>query len=312
VGRNLLHNGLFNVQQRGAGGWTTSVYTADRWQANISLDTTNFGIQAITDAGRSQIGDEAAVSALACTFTGNAGAGSYTFQTQHIESVRRLGGKTVIVSFWANASAALRFGVSTAQNFGTGGTPSATLNQNGQAVTLSATWTRYSVVATIPSTAGMTLGTNGNDYTALYLWYSNGTASLAAASGNIGVQSGTINIWGVQLEVLPPGAPQQPTTLEKLDPRMDLANCQRFFIALNIVIGGWTNAATGPTTVNMQPFPTTMRTAPTVGAGATWTLSNAAVTIGASYRDGIAYNIATSAAGPYYAGNTMQPFSADL
>ncbi|HEY2416400.1 MAG TPA: hypothetical protein VGH84_00655, partial [Steroidobacteraceae bacterium] len=32
VGRNLLHNALFNVAQRGAGPWTTSgAITMDRW-----------------------------------------------------------------------------------------------------------------------------------------------------------------------------------------------------------------------------------------------------------------------------------------
>ena len=39
VGRNLIHNALFTVAQRGAGPWTATGYTADRWYAAYSNDT---------------------------------------------------------------------------------------------------------------------------------------------------------------------------------------------------------------------------------------------------------------------------------
>ncbi|HEY2417586.1 MAG TPA: hypothetical protein VGH84_06675 [Steroidobacteraceae bacterium] len=224
VGRNLLHNPLFNVQQRGQGPWTTTSYTLDRWQLAMSLDTVNVSTLAISDAQRAAIGDEQAYFAPVNTFTGNAGAGAYNFIRQPIEGLRRLAGKTVTVSFWAwDSAGALRLGVSLLQLFGTGGSPSPVVAMNGIAVTLSTTPTRYSATFNVPSASGKTLGTNGDDCTYVNLWYSSGATNNTAAGG-IGVQSGTINLWGVQLEI---GSVATP--LEKPDPRYDLSNCQRFY-----------------------------------------------------------------------------------
>jgi hypothetical protein len=48
--------------------------------------------------------------------------------------------------------------------------------------------------------SGKTLGSNNDSFTGLEFFYSSGATNNAIA-GNIGVQSGTINIWGVQLEI---------------------------------------------------------------------------------------------------------------
>ena len=101
VGRNLLHNALFNVAQRGAGGFTATGYTIDCWALGLTLDTANVNPVAAADADRAGIGDEAATTLLANTFTGNAGASAATIVYQPIENVRRLAGKTVTASFWA-------------------------------------------------------------------------------------------------------------------------------------------------------------------------------------------------------------------
>src|SRR5215471_2013570 len=202
VGRNVLHNGLFNVQQRGNPGWSTTGYTADRWLINTNTDTVGVNMPPQSDAGRAAIGDESIAFVFQNVFTGT--AGGYNYAEQRIENVRRLAGKTVTLSFWAFSSApTLRLGANLAQFFGTGGSPSAQVNVVGQAVTIGANnaWapTRFALTFTMPSIAGMTLGTNGNDYTGLHLWFSAG--SVGANSGNIGQQSGTIAIAGVQLEV---------------------------------------------------------------------------------------------------------------
>ena len=120
IGRNLLHNPLFNVMQRGLGRFTGNGYTADRWLLSVILDTVNFSISPATDSNRTQIGDEAAANYLGGIFTGNSGTTANTYIEQRIESVQRLSGKTVTVSFWANASSALKLGVNMAQVFGTG------------------------------------------------------------------------------------------------------------------------------------------------------------------------------------------------
>src|SRR4029078_10881837 len=59
VGRNLIHNPLFNVAQRGTGPWSiTNTYTADRWIQSLTGGTISTRIGAIIDANRVQIGDE--------------------------------------------------------------------------------------------------------------------------------------------------------------------------------------------------------------------------------------------------------------
>lgn len=259
VGRNLIHNPMFAVAQRGAGPWTVSgAYTLDRWTLILNLDTASVTRGTSVDSDRTQIGDEAATFSLTNTFTGNAGAAAYNFILQRTEDVRRLAGKIVTISFWAVASTGtLKLGVSLDQVFGSGGSPSAQVSVPGTAVALSTGWVRRSVTFTVPSAVGKTIGTNGDSYTSLNFWYSCG-ATYAASAGNIGVQSGTIAIWGVQLEV-----GSVATILEKPDPRYDLSNCSRFYQKhyglQNYVYG---NATAGFS--NGSILATTMRAPPTV------------------------------------------------
>src|SRR5678810_1043983 len=49
VGRNLIHNSMFNVNQRGLGSWTTSgVYTSDRWYMGFSGGTYTASVGALS------------------------------------------------------------------------------------------------------------------------------------------------------------------------------------------------------------------------------------------------------------------------
>jgi hypothetical protein len=249
IGRNFIHNSMFNIQQRGVGPFTTTGYTADRWQIGFIGGTLSTTVQAVSDADRTGIGDESAQFALNSVFTGTAGAGDFIVQNQPMENVRRLANKTVTVSFWANASATLKVGISLDQNFGTGGSPSANVSGNGTAVTIGTAWARYSVTFTLPSTAGKTLGTTANSSsTILLLWLSSGSTN-AVRSGGIGVQSGTVNFWGVQLEVAAAATP-----LEKPDPQVDLAKCQRFYQISQIAFSGY-STATAQTTSSTVYYP---------------------------------------------------------
>ena len=61
VGRNLIHNPMFNIAQRGGGPFTTAgATTLDRWLMTFSGDTLSVATLALSDTDRSQIGDEAA------------------------------------------------------------------------------------------------------------------------------------------------------------------------------------------------------------------------------------------------------------
>jgi hypothetical protein len=259
VGRNLLHNGLFNVAQRGAGPWTTNGYIVDRWASSYNLDTVSVTQNQLNPGGSGLATiDEAAKYVLWSQITGNAGAAAYTTVAQFIEDVARLSNKTITVSFYALAgSGAPKLGVSIDQLFGSGGSPSARVNGNGQSVTLSSTaWARYSLTFTLPSIVGKTLGTNGDHCTGVLFWFSSGATNNVRA-GNIGVQNGSIYLWGVQLEV---GSVASP--LEKLDPRMDLANCQRFYQTVVAYLLSYASA--GNQLGTSVVLPVVMRGTPTV------------------------------------------------
>lgn len=247
VGRNLLHNPMFNVQQGGIGPWgagapTTWVYGPDRWRISVAAagDALSFNIGALNDADRTAIGDEAAVWEMAVTIGGGAGAGNACVGAQAIEGVRRLGGKTVTVSFWAHASTALYLGVSLDQLFGTGGSPSAAVFGTGQRVSVGTSWAHYSLTFAIPSTAGKTLGTNSDDYTQFNLWFSAGS-SFATSSGNVGQMAGGMYLWGMQLEI---GSVATP--LEKIGFADDMTHCLRFYQVGNAGAWGYAAAPAAP------------------------------------------------------------------
>jgi hypothetical protein len=268
VGRNLIHNSMFNIQQRGQGAFTPTPvgYSADRWlQLVQGGDAISTSIYAFGDAGRAVIGDEAALWQLGPAVTGTNTATSQAIIIQYIENVRRLSGKTVTVSFWATGNAALRLGVGLSQIFGTGGSPSPQVTVAGQSVAVTTTWQRFSVTLALPSSAGKTFGTANNDATGLLFWLSCApTNPNAVNSGNVGVQSGTFFLWGVQLEI-----GTQATPLEKPDPQQDLAKCQRFYQGNPGVTTGlysFNSWSAGAWYTISTTFQVRMRAAPTIAS----------------------------------------------
>jgi hypothetical protein len=227
VGRNLINNSMMRVAQRGNGPFTAAGYSLDQWVVYVNADTVSVARGAFGVGGPT--GDEAAQYFLTSSFTGTSGAAAVNGIVQKIENVARLSGKTIIVSFWANTNTAPKLGVNVYQSFGSGGSPStgAYVLATGQQFAIGSTWARYSCAIAIPSIVGKTLGTNGDDHTQFIFFYSSGATNNQIA-GNIGVQSGTINIWGVQVEIAAPGQ-TQPSPLEKPDLATELVRCQRYF-----------------------------------------------------------------------------------
>jgi hypothetical protein len=279
VGRNLIHNSGFTIAQRGAGPFTTQngLWTLDRWNLYTATDTFSVSQVAMADSDRATIGDEAAQFMLRNVFTGNAGAAAFQILYQTIEGVRRLSGKTVTLSFWATASAAgVKLGATLDQAFGSGGSPSATVSGVGQSVTLTAVWARYSLTFSVPSTAGKTLGTNNDNGTIINFCYSSGSNN-AAHYGSPGVQSGTVYLWGVQLEIAQPGQ-TQPTPLEKRDPVYELQQCQRFYQT-----GGFSQQGATQATAVVQAtysLATPMRAPPLITPTYTATVNCSASSVG--------------------------------
>jgi hypothetical protein len=292
VGRNLLHNSLFNVAQRGVGPWTAAGYSADRWALDIYTSSLSTTIIAAVDADRTAIGDEAAQYVFSNVVNGTSGANDYAAVAQKIEGIRRTSGKTVTLSFWARSNSGTPLlGVGFYQSFGSGGSPSSTVTLPGQTVTLSTTWTRYSRTFTMPSAAAKTLGTNGNDRLSMYFWFSAGTGS-AIDSGSVGVQSNTFFLWGVQLEI---GSVATP--LEKPDPQQDLAKCQRFYQIGGGTVGSYAPGV-GTNIYYTQVFQVFMRSAPTVVITPSGGANYSAVAIGTTGQSSFVHAPAAISANP--------------
>lgn len=308
-GRNFLHNSYFNVQQRGAGPWAiasgTGVYTVDRWAGYCINDTLNIAIVGLTDADRSQIGDEAAAASMQLTFTGSATASSFSEYYQSIEGLQRLSGKTISVSFWAKATSGNpRIGISVNQNFGSGGSPSAAVLTKGFLTpALTTTWQRVSGTMTLPSMAGKTLGTAANHCTQLLLVTSDQSGTYTPS---LGVQSGVVQLWGMQLEL---GSTATP--LEKIDPETDWSHCQRFYWVRpnDYIILGY--SVTGLSVYGMHNFPVTMRAQPTITFGSLNYTNCSGLNILGNTIAGFSINaIVTSTSVAYVSGVIMT--SADL
>ena len=268
IGRNYIHNAQFNINQRGATSYTQTppwmVYCPDRWAMILGNtgDSGTLNWLEVSDGGRATIGDESAeMFAQVQNFVGGSGATNVVMFVQRIEDVYRLANKTCMLSFWAYAgTAGLRVGVSWGQDFGAGGSPSAAVSANAAVVTLSTLWVRYTVPITFPSVAGMVLGTTPNtSYSQISFWLSCPPANTASypISGNLGAQSGSASFWGVQLEL-----GSSATPLEHRDPELDLALCQRFFLATFFSIGTYNEG--GQNSAYVQPFPVVMRAGPTL------------------------------------------------
>jgi hypothetical protein len=253
-GRNILLNGRINVQQRGTGPWTvTGYYTADRWQMSVVGDT--FSASVISLPPATIVGDESAAASLQVVVTGGASAGNYTQIVQNTLDAKRTSNKTVTFSFWAKGSAALNVGVYLAQLFGTGGSPSTGVVIAPHTFAVTTTWTRYSCSFTVPSTSGETFGTNNDSSLAVWIGLSSG--STFASQLGVGVQSGTFDFWGLQLEI-----GSTVTALESRSTDDELLRCQYFYALGQIYVSGY--GAAGAGIIASSTYPRTMRAIPTV------------------------------------------------
>jgi hypothetical protein len=268
AGKNKILNGDFSVNQRNFSSETATQYCFDRWffaQAGATLTCTaeTFALGTAPVAGY----ESKNFVRLAVT-TGS----DFARMSQLIESVRTFANQTITVSFYAKGTNPTTDGnlkVYLQQNFGTGGSPSATVTVTEQTFVLTANWVRYSFQFTVPSIAGKTLGTANNDYLAVSI----GQGSAVSAD------AWTLYLWGVQAEAGSVATAFQTATGTI---QGELAACQRYYFRNNASptnyghLGGWAWYTTGTTStaVVITP-PVTMRAAPTsVEYGGTVAITN--------------------------------------
>lgn len=263
--RNAIINGDFRINQRAFSSTTTNgTYGFDRWYLEYSGGTSTYSSQSFTVGSPAVTGYEAATFARVVSASQSLSS-HYTMLVQRIEDVRTFANTPVMISFWAKASSGTpSVAIELQQNFGSGGSPSAQVNTAIGKVILSTSWTRYTVsYSAVPSISGKTIGTTANtSFIGLNLWTSAGS-TYDSRTGTLGLQSATIDFWGIQVE-----RGSVATPFEQRPIGAELALCQRYFQRhsvddSNTYIGSPTGSGSGFIQV---PLIVQMRTAPTFSA----------------------------------------------
>jgi hypothetical protein len=224
AGKNAIINGDFGINQRGFTSTTTNAtYGFDRFLLGTSDGTCTYSAQTFT-AGTAPVAEYEATNFAQIVTTGQTLTSAVTNLQQKIESVRTLAGQTVTFSFWAKANTGTpNVIVNLIQNFGTGGSPSASVTTSGTVQAITTSWARYSSTITLPSISGKTIGTTTDGHLTAVIYVSGGSASAAPT---VGIQSNTFQIWGVQVEAGSTATHFQTATGTK---QGELAACQRYY-----------------------------------------------------------------------------------
>jgi hypothetical protein len=220
MARQAIINGNFDVWQRGT-SFTASGYTADRWIMQRSVASCTTTQQAFT-LGQTDVPLEPRYY-IRNVVTTAASARDYAYLSQRIEGVRSFAGQTVTLSFYAKCGAAKNISVEFAQLFGSGGSPSAPVTAIGVSKkTLTTSWAKYTVTASIPSISGKTLGTDNSDSLWMIIWMDAGS-NYNARTDSLGHQSDTFEIAQVQLCAGNVALPFMPKSYND-----ELRACQRY------------------------------------------------------------------------------------
>jgi hypothetical protein len=222
AGKNKIINGDFGIWQRGTSfipATSADTYLADRFVSYVegSGTTRTISQQTFTPGTAPVAGYEGKFFLrYAQTVGPSAGIGNNLIR-QKIEDVRTFANQTVTFSFWAKAAATTVLdSIKLIQNFGSGGSPSASVTTTlATSVSIGTSWERYTYTATLPSISGKTIGTN-ND-------------SLLEPRINFPLGSGntfTVDTWGWQVEASNTATAFQTATGTL---QGELAACQRYF-----------------------------------------------------------------------------------
>jgi hypothetical protein len=276
AGKNKFINGDFRINQRAFTSTTAtaSTYGFDRWITSSSDGTVTFSAQTFTP-GTAPVSGYEAINFLRAATTGQTLASANTQIHQRVEDVRTFAGQTITISFWAKAASGTpKIAVEVSQAFGTGGSPSSTVNTYAGQVTTSTSWARYSVTVSVPSISGKTIGTDSNSSSLPIRFHTSAGSDLNARTGSLGIQNATIDIWGIQAEDGSVATAFQTATGTI---QGELAACQRYYLksynqdtapatASNSVGNFQFQAISATPTASRANvrFPVTMRTSPTI------------------------------------------------
>ena len=245
AGKNAIINGDFRINQRAfTSTTTTGTYGFDRWVLIANDGTTTYSAQTFTP-GTAPVAGYEGINFARIASTGQTSVNAYSILVQKIEDVRTFAGQRITISFWAKASSGTpKVSVNVYQDFGSGGSvgvysyPDTAALQN---VTINTSWTRYSFSISVAGISGKTIGTGS--FLQVYLWTSAG-GTYNSQTNSMGIQSATIDFWGVQVEAGSVATPFQTATGSL---QGELAACMRYFEKIDMNNDGNTYAAANGT-----------------------------------------------------------------
>lgn len=297
--RNKIINGGFAITQRGNSQTTSGYGSVDRWNVQHSgTGHTKTATRGSFTLDGAHVGKPARASNyLSVSFVSSSDPSGYHVVAQRLEGLRNFAGGKFTLTYWQRGTAGLSLATSIYQIFGTGGAPSPIVSAIGvNKVPVSGSgWQKISYVIDVPSIEGKTLGTNGDDCLQVSFFLSAGSV-LAAESGNLGPQSGDIEIANVSLVEGDATAEDDPFSPRHIE--QELALCQRYYAKTfswgttptnGAGFGGAISASTlsiGEVVATWQ-FPQLMRTPPSMtffnpGSGASGMWRNFADTASAA------------------------------
>lgn len=256
-GYNHIINGNFDIWQRGTSQTTGGYGSVDRWSNNNTGSSKVYSRQNFANGEVFPDGTPCPIHFARTVVTSVTSTLNHVMTRQKIEDVRRLAGKRVTLAFYAKADAPKNLAIEFSQEFGTGGSPSASVSGIGaQKVALTTVWQRFVVTADIPSISGKTLGTNGDHNLGLLLWFDAGT-TYDARTDSLGHQSGTFDIACVSLVEGDVDVKPIPRSIGE-----EMALCQRYYYTAMCILACLDFG--GSVAVNHRSFPVTMRAVPVI------------------------------------------------
>ena len=260
AGKNKIINGDFGVWQRGT-SFTTSNYCADRWVANFGSVTSPSYSRSTFSPGTAPVSDYEGTYFMTMSGTLSDAVNGYFQLDQRIEDVRTFAGQTVTLSFWAKGSATGTISANISQIFGSGGSANVVVNATNFNITTS--WARYTTTLTYPSIAGKTIGTGS--YARISISKLQGTAVGNQTTWGAATFTGTLDIWGVQLEA---GSTVSPFQTATGTIQGELAACQRYYFRTSGTdvykpLSNFSYVNSTTTIATVFSLPVQMRTSPT-------------------------------------------------
>lgn len=196
---NRIINGAFDFWQRGTSSSGGGYVAADRWANGFVGGTVTQSRQSFTLGDT--LGSNGPTFFLRQTVSGQSLASHAANTGQNIEGVRSYAGQTITILGWARRSSGSgNMAVGLDQNFGTGGSPSASVSVAGKTVTLTGSWSAFAVTFDVPSIAGKTLGSNGNDSLSVVFWTSAGS-NFNSRTNSLGLQTIGVDLWGIHIKL---------------------------------------------------------------------------------------------------------------